>query len=243
MAQPKIAQAMLSNETLVEQGLLSRCLVAWPQSTAGLRNYAAVDFGADSAVQTYNERMDDLLKAKPPLVEGTLNELAPPSLILTNSAKALWVEFHDHIEQQVGDDGALAPIRGLASKAAEHVLRLGGVIAVVDSPETFIVNETHIQSAADLLEFYLGEALRLFESSMTDPDIVLAEKLLGWAQAQPDNYIYPVQIYQRGPNPIRDAKTARRIIGILEDHGWFIREAGGMELDGKPRREIWRVYR
>ena len=30
-----------------------------------------------------------------------------------------------------------------------------------------------------------------------------------------------VDIYQRGPATIRDKKGARRIVDILEDHGWL----------------------
>ena len=41
-----------------------------------------------------------------------------------------WIVFHDHIEQQMGND--LYPIRGLANKIPEISARLAGVLALVD---------------------------------------------------------------------------------------------------------------
>ena len=93
------------------------------------------------------------------------------------------------------------------------------------------------------VQFYLSEAMRLFDSASVDPDLILAEKLLAWMHAQPENHIYPLKIYRFGPNAIRDAKTAKHIIELLESHGWLTRADSGMNLDGSPRRDVWKVYR
>ena len=79
------------------------------------------------------------------------------------------------------------------------------------------------------------------QAGATDHDLLLAEKLLAWAQEH--EHIYLRQIYQFGPNSTRDAKTAKHLVSILEEHGWFIRVKGGMELDGAHRRDAWRVWR
>ena len=68
----------------------------------------------------------------------------------------------------------------------------------------------------------------------------MAEKLLAWAQEH--EHIYLRQSYQFGPNSIREAKTAKRLVSILEEHGWLIRVEKGMELDGAHRRDVWRVW-
>ena len=72
-------------------------------------------------------------------------------------------------------------------------------------------------------------------------DIELAERLLSWAQQR--EYTCMSQIYNKGPNPIREKKVAKRIVQILVEHGWFIPVEGGMEIDGSHRREAWRVVR
>lgn len=101
------------------------------------------------------------------------------------------------------------------------------------------INDAHMQAGITLVQFYLTEALRLVDAGATDHDLLLAEKLLVWAQEH--EHIYLRQIYQFGPNSIRDAKTAKRIVSILEEHAWLIRIEGGMELDGAHRRDAWRV--
>jgi hypothetical protein len=54
MVQPIIAQKVLSDPLLHGQGLLNRCLVCWPASTAGTRFYKDVDLTLDEGVQQYN---------------------------------------------------------------------------------------------------------------------------------------------------------------------------------------------
>jgi hypothetical protein len=51
------------------------------------------------------------------------------------------------------------------------------------------------------------------------------------------------EIYQRGPNVIRDAQAAKQAVGILEDHGWLIREEGGALVKGSFRRDAWQIVR
>ena len=152
---------------------------------------------------------------------------------LSASAKRLWVAFHDHVERQLGDEGPLAPVRGFANKAAEHAARLAGVLTLVDNLAAAEINAAHMQAGITLAQFYLTEALRLVDAGATDQDLLLAEKLLAWAQEH--EHIYLRQIYQFGPNSIREAKTAKRLVSILEEHGWLIRVEGGMELDGAHR--------
>jgi len=48
-------------------------------------------------------------------------------------------------------------------------------------------------------------------------------------------------IYQLGPNGIRDNATAKKLAGILEAHGWLIKIKGGAVVKGKKRREAWQV--
>jgi hypothetical protein len=50
-------------------------------------------------------------------------------------------------------------------------------------------------------------------------------------------------LYQRGPAVIREAAAARKVVGILEDHGWLVRIADGAVVAGVRRREAWRVVR
>ena len=239
MMQPQVAMKLLGDGLLIDQGILSRCLVAWPESTAGSRTYTEGKQN-DPAVNCYNERIRNLLETPPLLIEGTRNELNPRSLPLSESARKKWIEFYDHIERDLAADQPLASIRGFGSKVAEHALRIAGVIAIVDDPSTTLVDEPHIAAGIALAQFYLQEALRLFDSSAIEENLLLAEKLLDWAQKR--EIVYLRQIYQFGPNQIRSAAKAKEIAGILEGHGWFEPVKGGEIIDGAHRKTVWRVH-
>jgi hypothetical protein len=119
-------------------------------------------------------------------------------------------------------------------------LRLAGVLTLYADLKAKEISADHMNAGIKLAQHYLDEALRLFHSSQADPDLILAEKLLTWAQER-GKYIALVDIYQRGLNAIGDAATARRLVKILEAHGWFVPVPGGKELDGQFRREVWEV--
>jgi hypothetical protein len=241
MLQPIVAKPVLSDPLLLGQGFVARCLLCWPDSTAGQRLYKPIDLTVDADVRHYNVRLLDILRTDMPMAPGSRNELAPRPLHLHPGAKRVWVAFHDHVERQLGDEQPLAPIRGLGSKAAEHALRIAGVLTLIDNIAASEIKAEHIKAGITLAQFYLAEALRLVDAGAADPDLLLAEKLLAWARTH--DHIYLRQIYQFGPNSIRDAKTAKRIASILEEHGWLIRVDGGMVLDGAHRRDAWRIWR
>ena len=239
MVQPIIAEGVLSNRLLLEQGFLARSLVCWPTSTIGTRTYKAVDITRDPGVQAYNSAMKTLLETPPALAQGRQNELDPRELPLSREAKRLWVAFHDHVEGQLGEGAPLEGVRGFGNKAAEHAARLAGVLTLVENVTAPEIDAAHMQAGIALVNFYLSETVRLFTAGGIDPDVLLAEKLLAWATGQP--MIALADVYQYGPNPLRDAKTARRIATLLEEHGWLARVVGGATIDGVFRRDVWRV--
>jgi hypothetical protein len=243
MAQPQVAQYLLSNPLMKEQGFLSRCLTVWPASTAGTRKYNPVDLRQNEALRAYEKRITEILETPLPVVKDKTNELDPPHLQLSPEAKALWVKFHDQIEGQLADNQPLAPIRDLANKAPEHALRLAGVLTLYDNIKADEISLLHLGNGIKLAQYYIEEALRLFQASAVDPTLALAERLLAWAQERKSPDLSLVDIYQRGLNAIGDAATARRIVKILEEHGWFISVPNGKEIDGQFRREVWEVYR
>ncbi|MBS0570890.1 MAG: DUF3987 domain-containing protein, partial [Proteobacteria bacterium] len=133
MMQPVIAGAVLSNEVLAGQGFLARCLIAAPESTAGNRAYVEADLSQDPAMLTFYERMRVLLSHAPRLRDGTRSELDPRALELTPSAKEVWTKVYNFIEARCKTDGRYAQVRAFASKAAEQVLRIGGVLAIIEN--------------------------------------------------------------------------------------------------------------
>jgi len=247
MAQPEVSRLLLSNDVLLEQGLLSRCLVTSPTSTAGTRLYREIDLSYAAELKAYNGRTLHLLRQPLPLREGAQNELRPRHLTLTQDAKRLWVQFHDSVESELKDGGELTAIRGIANKAPEHAARIAGVLAVFSEPECQSISLQYMRDGIALVTHYIQEAQRLFGAGIADAKMVEAEKLLAWlrdrkdANGNPDRYVSLVEIYQRGPNGIRTAKAARGAMETLNAHYYVTPHLDGVEYDGKTRREAWKL--
>ncbi len=245
MVQPAVSAIFFGNSLFASQGLLSRCLVAHPASTIGSRPYMDTTLREAAAFKLYFARVLAMLEAPLPLREGAHNELEPRLLTLAPEAKAEWVRWHDHVEGLSGEGRELGSIQGFAAKAAEHTLRLAATLTLVEDIQAGAVPLRHLQAGIALLDHYLGEALRLFETAEVNPDLQLAERLLLWLQASAatakaakaanegggrssfssfsssnPRVISLQRVYQYGPNPVRDKATALRVLSILADHGW-----------------------
>jgi hypothetical protein len=232
MAQPDVAAVMLSESLLVTA----------PESNAGSRLWREPSNNSDGAIKRYGGRMLDMLEKPLPLASGKTNELSPHVLELAPVARKMWISFADNIERQIGPDGALAPARGLANKLPEHAARLAAVLALVSDVEAVEISPEDMAAGIALAQHYAAEALRLFEANRISPELLLAQKLLGWLFGSWNkNLISLPDIYQHGPNAIRDKATATKLVKILEDHGWLRRIEGGAMVAGCHRRDAWRI--
>ncbi len=219
MAQPGVAAKLFSDTLIVEQGLVSRFLPCFPQTTRGTRFYSGLNLTTDKRLLAYHDRVRSLLREPAQTRTGDDGALDSAAIPLSTAAKTLWRKFHDLIEQQSGPGSELERIKGFANKTPEHALRLAGILAVFDNSHTTAIDLDHMAAGCELAQFYILEALRLFDAGVCDPKLELAGKVLAWAQSF--EFVHLAQIYQFGPYGVRDAATARDIAGILSAHGWF----------------------
>src|SRR5262245_19601542 len=228
MVQPNVAALFLGDGMLAEQGLLSRVLATAPESAIGTRMWRPAADESDKAVRAYGKRLLDLLELPLPLVAGKQNELAPRELNSSAEARHEWIAFHDHVEHDLKEDGPLWAIRGLGNKIPEIVVRLAGVLTLVENAAAREINAEAVYQGIALAEHYMAEALRLFEATQADAELARAQTLLRWLMTQWDLAVVGLpDIYRLGPNSVRDMKTARRLVGILESHGHLRRLEGG----------------
>lgn len=249
LMQPIVAETILSDPLALNQGFLSRCLISAPESSLGTQTYVAKDLSIEASYGHYCARITQVLNAKLPFkidpdTGKPMLELIPRKLPVSSDGKAIWIRFHDWVQEHLGHDGVFRPISGIAAKAAEHALRLAGTLSLVDDLNTMAISPGHVKAGIVLARFYLTEALRLFHTAKTNPDLVLAEKVLAWLRTREcpnNNLVSSPDVYQLGPNAVRDKGTARRILEILSDHGWVRLVEGGAEIAGKKRRQVWEV--
>jgi hypothetical protein len=222
MIQPDAADGFLSNKVLCDQGLLSRILVARPDSQAGLMLFKETAPADTKAISDFGARILGILERPPALAEGKRNELDPPSLTLTADAVAAWIGFQHHVEKQRGKDGKLSEIRDFAAKAAEQAARIAGIITIVNNPDAEFINEPEMVNAAILMNWYLHEAERLKQAGVVSLELRRANDLLKWLQARPDGIAPFREILQFGPKATRTKAAAEEAIGILGNHGQIV---------------------
>lgn len=240
MIQPIILEGILGNPVLMGQGLIARFLITHPETTVGTRSYCPIDLSTSQALTGFHSRVTEILRTQLPLRPDSRNELCPRVIILSEKAKLLWISFHDWVETEMGKGGAFEEVKAFGSKAPEHVLRLAGSLSAWGNLNVQEISIEQMEAAIELGQFYLKEALRLLTAAVANPVLQEAAELLAWMK-QKACPVYLVQIYQFGPNRIREAKKARRVLAVLEEHGQIRRIERGMELDGSHRQEVWEV--
>jgi len=241
MAQPDVASTLMGNSKAEDQGFLSRCLVTMPPSTIGSRMYRPVDLKTSPELGRFHSCILGLLQRAPKVEDATdlfrRAQLSPKSLTLNDGAKAVYVDFHNYVENAMVDK--LRELRGFANKAPEHLLRLAGTLCIIENIDALEISQAHAECARALVEFYLGEARRVNEMAKQDPDLRTAQKLLDWIQEKA-RAVSLVEIYTNGPQPVRNVKRARHFTRILFEHG-YLNPVKNVEFRGVQRDEGWEI--
>jgi Protein of unknown function (DUF3987) len=240
MMQPNISERLFSDSDLVRQGLLSRVLVSAPETSAGRRKFRAPSQDSLQAHRQYVDYMLGLARLPRRHADEGPAELTPRTLIMDDAATAIWTGFHDVIELQLAPTGEYASIRFWAGKLPENVARIAGVLAFVEDPQTEVIGGKHMENAVRLGVHYLSEAQRLFEAGCVGADLAQATKLLDWIKARGPR-VHLRQVIQYGPNFVRTAATARKLLGILTEHRWLEKMEHGALIEGKQHKDVW-VY-
>lgn len=98
-------------------GFLARFLVTFPDSTQGTRMFSEPP-SAWPKLAKFHRRIVEILNMPIPKTED--HTLTPKLMRLSAEAKQIWIQFHDDIESELRQDGELADLRDVASKAADN---------------------------------------------------------------------------------------------------------------------------
>ena len=227
MLQPYLAMQLLSDPLLQGQGILGRCLMTWPTSLAGQRSYQAIDLSKDAALKRYHHRLSALFYQPWSLSADGALQLS--KLSLSPLARRRWIDLHDAIEAQLGEFGELASVRPSGSKAADNLLRVAGILAVVE--ESSVVEVDHIQRASALVGYYLTEIQRLTEQEPVCRVKEEADRLLRWLQVKEWTRFSIRDLNRNGPRFARkSSRHAAKLLVELIDHQWLISDGHTFEV-------------
>ena len=172
----------------------------------------------DARVQRYQQRITALLQQ--PWSRHKDGSLNPTTLELTSRARRAWIDIHDTIECQSGEFGELAGVQPVAGKAAANVLRIAGVLAMVE--EASALDEGHIQRASTLMDYYLAEIQRLTEQEPVNSRREEADRLLRWLVQKGWTHFTVRDVNRNGPRFARKSAdhTATLFVELIT-HCWL----------------------
>jgi hypothetical protein len=243
LMQPFIADAVFNDQLLLNQGLLSRVLMNEPEPASGSRFQHDENENTARALAVYDAALLEILRKKLPPDGYKNNVLKPHDLKMSEKCKNTWKKFADAVERELQPTRKYATIKGFANKAPENAARIAGNLTLIRDTGAAELGSEELQSGIVLVQFYADEALRRFDGSALALSLQRAQLLLGWLTStwEEDKVSLP-DIYQRGPNSIRDKATAEAAVDVLEDHGWLTRIRGGAKVAGTQRRDAWWVW-
>jgi hypothetical protein len=225
LVQPEAVADFLSDPLMRGQGFPARFLIAAPASLAWERMYQDPAPADEAALRRYGARLLDLLDRPARMVEGKRNELDPESMPLSPGATKVWVAFFNHIEGQCSRNGPLASVKSIAAKAAEQAARIAGVLTVVDNPDAAEIETDTMSRAIELMDWYVGEAVRLSEAGKVSPVLTKAQRLVEWVQASGSTDFLLRDVMRLGPSATRSKTEAELAIRTLIEHGWIVERA------------------
>jgi hypothetical protein len=114
-------------------------------------------------------------------------------------------------------------------------------MTIFAKPDAREVAAETMADAVTLAAYYANEASRLADAAVIPPEVADAERMRRWLLDKwPEPCVSARAAAQRGPFKVTE--RARKALGLLERHDWLVSEPGA-EVDGKPRREAWRIVR
>lgn len=161
-------------------GFFARFLIAWPESTQGMR---MIDPDAPDGPKTwphlvaFHQRIATILDQSTPIDED--GALTPAMLPLSPEAKAAWVEYHNAIEGELSSGGELYNVRDVASKSADNAARLAALFQMFDGAGGAISTES-FEGASRITAWHLHEARRFFGELALPAELADAVRLDSW---------------------------------------------------------------
>lgn len=198
-------------------GFMARILLAYPESTMGTREYReSEDF--DPYMNAFHRRITMLLDEPLPTKDDTM-QLTPPVLEMDAEAHALWVEYYNRTERQLGKLGDYAMIKDFAAKSAENAARLAGLFHVFERGVVGRIDAEMMQRGTIIAAWHLEETKRIF-NYLEEPQNILDAKLLQeWLFKRGEREFTAREIMQFGPNILRKDQNRRtRALETLAAH-------------------------
>ena len=242
LAQPDVMALLLGDRMANGQGLLARCLVAWPESTIGSRHIDVFEQPRQRAeIKRLFAKFKTLTEAEPRTGKNE-QELDPVELPLSADAQQMAIAAMNQFEtlMQTGND--LSELRDRASKALENACRIAGVFtAIEDGMAAREIDTDRLSRALVLIQWYLKETLRIKGAAVVPLSVTDAESLSRWLDGRDCRIFRTAVVLTQGPSHLRNKKRLDAAIGELVTNGYLTENEPGMIIDNVVTKKSWSV--
>ncbi len=242
LAQPDVMALLLGNQMANGQGLLARCLVAWPESTIGSRHIVIFEQPRDRPeLKQLFANLKTLTEADP-RTGNNEQELDPIELPLDENAQQMAISALNEFETLMQSGNDLSELRDRASKALENACRIAGVLTVIeDGLAATVIDGDRLERALVIIKWYLNEALRIKGAAVIPQSVSDAESLSRWLDVSGYRVFRSVLVLNKGPNHLRIKKRFEAAINELVTNGYLVQNEPGTIIDGVRAKKSWSV--
>lgn len=220
--QPIVAMGFLSSELVMQQGFGNRFLYSQPSSLPGAREYVNINLLNEPTYIDYCKKIT-ALAVQDWKTDPDTDGVDPRIVRMSPKAKAAWVFFYNALARAVDIGGTLEAHKSYVTRMPEQVMRLAGVLAILEDPEVTVIQEDVMLRAIDLGDYYLYSAIDLFNLAPANQDELEASILLDWMKIKQRDFAIPAiplrMIYKDGPRCARLLKRAKELLALLEARG------------------------
>ncbi len=217
MLQPLILQQLLSrgSEVSRDSGFLARNLIAYPESSMGIRYYKEPP-SLDS-LKAYEQRLTECLELSISLDKMGCESI--PALRFSPAAKEVWTVFFNKIEAGLTNPKQWLLIKDFASKSAENVARLAALFHLFEGKKGDISSNT-LENAIQIIEWHLWETRRLFGTTLLTATQQDAMQLIQWLKDKKMQHASSRYLQQY--SALRDKKKLDNAIEYLSANRYIV---------------------
>jgi len=182
MIQPEAAIDLFTNPLYRGTGMLARFCVAHPVSIAGTRfvDVTKALNGSYSLPKHLNRLTRQLRQLLQAVQLDSDRQLVLKPLRMSRDGLALWLEYYNQVEKELGEQGIFQDHKDVAGKTAEIAARLAAQFHLVNVGPEGEISAEFVLSAVELARWYLHEFLRVSGVAQEDRAFRNATKLLNW---------------------------------------------------------------
>jgi putative DNA primase/helicase len=168
-----------SQQSFRGNGLLARFIFVIPKSNIGYRDVTEHNPIPASTLARYESGVFSLLSIQPKLDENGIE--IPRILTLTKEAHDTWEQFHQGVENDLKDGGALELITDWGGKLAGTALRIAGLIHIVEhGADNLIIGKETIERTLRLCKPLIEHAQAAFDLMEEEKSISDAKHVFKW---------------------------------------------------------------